>query len=343
MLKGLSKIITNKNFYLSIGLLIIGMLLGYYSSNHIVAKIPSRSANNSANINGSLEFHSGGYQFINPLYECNTGENYGTEKLSDLEVTIKDYIDKITANNSVTRASVYFRDLNNGPWFGINEKDSFAPSSLLKTPVMMAYFKEAEENPSILTKKIKYTKDPEGLIVQTFPPKEHLKKGKSYTVENLIERMIAGSDNVALRLLEDNIDSSKIDKVTVDLGITTATNATPDDFMSVQEYSTLFRVLYYATYLNKDYSEKALRILSNSEFTQGIVSSVPASIIVSHKFGERHFPDGTNQLHDCGIVYNPHRPYLVCVMTKGTDFNDLETAIKQISNKVYSEFHKRYQ
>jgi len=51
--------------------------------------------------------------------------------------------------------------------------------------------------------------------------------------------MITASDNVALRLLEDNIDNTKIDQVTLDLGITTATDTTPEDFMDVSEYSTL--------------------------------------------------------------------------------------------------------
>ena len=332
----------SKNFYIGFALLLLGIAIGYFSSNHTKPPISSESANNSENISGSLEAHSGGYKFINPLYECNTGENYGTEKLSDLESVIKKYIDGDTAKNSVMRASVYFRDLNNGPWFGINQSDDFAPSSLLKTPVMMAYYKEAEDDPTILSKKIKYTEDPAGLITQNFPPKKRMEKGKSYTIQELIDRMIIGSDNIALGILENNIDPAKIDKVTVDLGITTATNSTPEDFMSVQEYSTLFRVLYYATYLDKNYSEKALEALSKSEFTQGLVTSVPSNIIVSHKFGERHLPNGVSQLHDCGIVYYPNRPYLICIMTRGKNFNDLATTIQQISNKIYNEFSSIY-
>jgi beta-lactamase class A len=154
--------------------------------------------------------------------------------------------------------------------------------------------------------------------------------------------MIVGSDNVALRLLEDNIDNQKIDQVTLDLGITTATVATPTDFMDVAEYSTLFRVLYYSTYLNKDYSEKALELLSKAEFKQGLVDSLPKNITVAHKFGEREVGDGTHQLHDCGIVYYPNSPYLLCVMTKGPSFDDLAKTIQQISDKIYTEAVRMY-
>jgi len=331
-------VLKNKWFYLCLVFLVTGIVIGYWGNDYFS---PPASVNNSAQETSS-EFHSGGFSFINPLYECNTGENYGYKQLSSLQSNINTYINQIKANNSVTAVSVYFRDLNNGPWFGINEHDDFAPSSLLKLPVMMAYFKAAENDPTILTKQIAYTQDPVGVIPENFPPKHPLEKGKTYTVEQLIDQMITASDNVALRLLEDNIDNTKIDQVTLDLGITTATDTTPEDFMDVSEYSTLFRVLYYSTYLNKDYSEKALDILSKAEFTQGLTQLLPRSVEVSHKFGERDLPDGTHQLHDCGIVYYPKRPYLVCIMTKGPDFGDLSTSIEQISSKIYSEFSSRY-
>ena len=328
----------SKWLYLCLIFLIAGIAIGYFGNNYFSPQTPS----NNSTQDTSSEFHSGGYSLINPLYECNTGESYGQRELSSLKDNINTYINQIKANNSVTAVSVYFRDLNNGPWFGINEHDDFAPSSLLKLPVMMAYFKAAQSDPTVLTKQIAYTQDPVGVIPENFPPKHPLEKGQTYTVEQLIEQMIIASDNVALRLLEDNIDNAKIDQVTLDLGITTATDTTPDDFMDVSEYSTLFRVLYYSTYLNKDYSEKALDILSKAEFTQGLTQLLPRDLTVAHKFGERDLPDGTHQLHDCGIVYYPKRPYLVCIMTKGPDFGDLSTSIEQISSKIYSVFSSRY-
>lgn len=238
--------------------------------------------------------------------------------------------------------AVYYRDLNNGPWFGISENTDFAPSSLLKVPVMMAYFREAESNPAILEQKIKYSTQIAGVIPQNFEPKSPIVLGKTYTAEELIERMIIGSDNAALGLLENNIDGRKIDQVTLDLGITTATDATPTDFMNVQEYATLFRVLYYSTYLNRDYSEKALELLAQAEFKQGLVDILPNNIQVAHKFGERELGNGIHQLHDCGIIYYSNRPYLLCVMTKGPNFNDLAKTIQQISDKIYKEALKMY-
>jgi hypothetical protein len=45
---------------------------------------------------------------------------------------------------------------------------------------------------------------------------------------------------------------------------------------------------------------------------------------------------GERQLHDCGIVYAPGKPYLICIMTRGSDFKRLSPVIAQISKQVYT-------
>jgi hypothetical protein len=68
------------------------------------------------------------------------------------------------------------------------------------------------------------------------------------------------------------------------------------------------------------------------------VAGVPPEIVVSHKFGERHFEGDVEieQLHDCGIVYKPNHPYMLCIMTRGHDVRTLAPVIAQISKMVYS-------
>lgn len=280
------------------------------------------------------EVRQNGYQYISPLLECDTSDPNAPE-FGNLEKKINDFVDQKQNDGSITDASVYYRDLDNGPWFGVNERALFAPASLLKIPVMMAYYKKAELDPALMTKKIVYKKDP-GVLQQNILPDKNLEEGKPYTVEQLITNMIDYSDNYALALLEDNIDNSLIDKVTLDLGMGAADNTTPEDFMSVKSYASLFRVLYNASYLSRDNSEKALGIMVNSEFNNGIVSGVSPDIKVAHKFGERK--TGTvQQLHDCGIIYYKPRPYLLCIMTRGNDIQALESFLQEVSKMVYNQ------
>lgn len=75
--------------------------------------------------------------------------------------------------------------------------------------------------------------------------------------------------------------------------------------------------------------------MSQTEFKEGLNRGLPAEITVAHKFGERDLGQ-QKELHDCGIVYYPNQPYLLCVMTKGADFDDLSETIGEISKLVYN-------
>lgn len=341
------RLFLNKTFFLAILSLFIGIFIGIIGStkpnfnNNL--NISSTNENDKLQIS-STEVRAGQYKLINQLYECNTSKLESTKEVGALEkdliILIKEKIDKKMVNN----VSVYYRDLNTGPNFGINEKELFAPSSLLKVPVMIAFLSKAAENPDILNKKVKFTRDLSGpaLLPQNYKPQNPIKKGETYTINELIEKTIIDSDNNALSLLQGQIGNNEIDQVTLDLEIPTANSLNPDNLLRVKDYSTLFRVLYNASYLDKQYSEKALEILSNVSFKRGIVAAVPSNITVAHKFGERTFTDGVKQLHDCGIIYYPNRPYLLCIMTKGNNFSNLEKTIQEISQIVYNEINHKY-
>lgn len=319
-----------------LGILLLGIFAGvllgeiYDPDNVLLGRDPN-----------STEIRSGGYKFISPLLECD--QNAVSSQINGLDPLRNKIAQKIAdfkQNGTISDAAVYFRDLNNGPWFGVDEHAAFSPASLLKLPVMMAYYKKAESEPQLLDRKIKYEGKDE-LLFQNIHPTNSIEIGKTYTVDNLIERMMIYSDNASLTLLEDNIEPVLIDKITLDLGVETANEKTPEDYMSVKGYAGLFRILYNASYLEKRLSEKVLEILSRTEFIKGLVAGVPKSIKISHKFGERELPGGVKQLHDCGIVYDPHHPYLLCVMTRGSDYNKLAFVISQISKVIYEDIHSK--
>ena len=83
----------------------------------------------------------------------------------------------------------------------------------------------------------------------------------------------------------------------------------------------------------------ALKLLSKTTYKEGIVKGVPDNFATSHKYGifikDEQTSESEKELHDCGIVYYPEHPYLLCVMTKGTDLSLLQTTIADISEKTY--------
>ncbi len=282
----------------------------------------------------SGELRGGSYTFINPLLECE-GSEVLSESLAPSKQKVVDVIADLQAQNHITEAAVYFRDLNNGPWFGINEREPFRLASLLKLPLMLGYLKQAEKNPELLFQKVVAG---ESLLPaeQFYKPSSQLALGKHYTIAQAIESMIKYSDNRAMSALVLLLGSDGEVDMYRDLGLPEP-NKENQGMLSVKNYASFFRILFNASYLSRPFSEDALRLLSMTDFDEGLVAGVPKSIVVAHKFGESASVDGEKQLHDCGIVYYPRHPYLLCVMTRGSQFDRLARAIEQISQTVFED------
>lgn len=292
-----------------------------------------------------------GYQYISPLITC----NFGQVKMFTQSQPIVENLDAVVSQDEqagdITDASVYFNDLTSGQWASVNGKDKYYPASLGKVPIMIAYYEMAESSSSLLQAEGSY---PTGLpnlnLQQEIPPANAIIPGQNYTVEQLIEYMIKYSDNNAAATLTAMADPDNIASVYSDLQVPLTSNVTAStsDIMTVGQYATLFKTLYNATYLSRDFSEEALRLMTETTFTQGIVAGVPSSTVVSHKYGLVSYTDNNVpeqwELHDCGIVYAPGHPYLLCVMTKGTtSIVAQEKTIADISAVAYKEVESGYE
>lgn len=282
-----------------------------------------------------LESRKGVHDFVNPLLECNDFKPLGLVR-TGLRHTLQNLIDDKRKEGLLSVASVYFRDLNNGPWFGIGEKEVFSPASLMKVPLLIGYMKHAEKEPGLLQKKMAF-KSSERIVDQNIPPAESLTPGASYSVKDLLYRMIVHSDNEAAAVLFKNDGNHYFERMFSDLGLLSPEGKSSwrDYGLRVKDYASFFRILYNASYLGEEESNKALALLTLTKFNKGLPAGVPQGIPIAHKFGERG--DGTDrQLHDCGIIYHPRTPYLLCVMTRGSDLSVLSSIIADISRTVYN-------
>ncbi len=71
-----------------------------------------------------------------------------------IESTLNTYIQKEISDGLVENMSVYYINYKTGEWAGVNQNDRFDPASMLKVPIMIAYYKSAEKNPNILSQKM---------------------------------------------------------------------------------------------------------------------------------------------------------------------------------------------
>ncbi len=284
------------------------------------------------------------YSLINPLLLCSTEQNTSSIDFS-LQKKISSFIQDRISKGDMTDMSVYIQEYGLGKWLGVNENTRYDPASLLKVPLMIAYYQLSEKDPGILSRQTSFTGTDQN-IGEYFRSPYDIVPGKMYSIDQLITSMIVNSDNTAVTLLSNYVSKSSLIDVYTDLGLPIPSDDPSPQYISAKSYAYFFRILYNATYLNRADSEKALTLLSQSHLPNGIASAVPEATTVADKFGERTAYDASGavlyrELHDCGIVYKANSPYLLCIMSKGNDFNQLAQNIHDLSALVYTNVTKR--
>lgn len=259
-------------------------------------------------------------------------------ELKPFRYKVNALIEQKVEEESVSSASLYFRDLDNGNRFGIGEQDLFSPESQLKLPLLIAYFKWAETNPLVLRKKLLLMTNTRSEYRFLKPP-SLTRPNVAYSVNDLLFRMIAYGDNDAYALLATNLPAKRLQTISKDLYV----NYDPskkEDFFSLSSYASFFRVLFNASYLSEEMSEKALRYLARSSFKNGMASAVPPEVEVANKAGERIISEGNGevlQLHEFGIIYHPRRPFLLGITVRGSSFDQMAETIRDITKLIYQE------
>ena len=312
--------------------LVLGFLLCWIFIYHILPSSSKMQINNTG-----LRLSQKDYPLISQLLLCNIdGYDYNRDKI--LENTVRRFVSDRIYRGLAENMSVFIINYKNGQWLGVNENERYDPASLLKVPLMIAYFKYVQTNPKILEESTSYEGDDQNND-EYFKSSDNIKPGRLYSINELIKSMIVNSDNTAAILLQNYIDKNFLMNIFTDLGLPTPSFNLNVEYISAKSYSYFFRILYNKTYLNKELSEKALEILVQSK-NSIIHDGLPQGITVAQKFGERSFYDPNNvlkdrELHDCGIIYKPDSPYLLCVMSRGKNFDDMKKNIIDLSALVY--------
>jgi len=282
-----------------------------------------------------------GFSYVSPLLDVELPEGYGVRREPiPFKQKVKKFVDQQIKAGNVREMSVYYRDLSDGPWFGINEKVAYNPASMMKVSLMIAWLKRAEKDPSVLQRKLAFDEKAHKGRLQILKPGQSIKSGVSYTVEDLIRYMIQYSDNKAMLLLNSNMTAEDFRFINNNMDVNNEPD-TAEYTITVKSYSGFLRILYNASFLNREMSEKALELMSHEEFPYGIVAGIPKGVKLASKFGEfvREENPGDIQLHEFGIVYHPKGPYILGVLTRGNNWKGQADVIKSLSELVYNSIN----
>lgn len=278
------------------------------------------------------------YRFINPLLAVDSPKGSDFFEHKALETKIDNIFKNKEKDSTINKYSLYFRDLEAGRWVGINEDLKFPIGTFLKVPLMVTYYRQAEVSPGFLEETLVYKRPANA--------KNNLEDNKQYSIDELIKAMLNFDDDSIAELLFNNIDKNSLNEVYSDLGVSFYEDKDSEDFITPKLYSLFFRVLHNATYLNREDSEKALEILSQTNTKIGIASGLPSDVLVAHKYRVRLRKDGDNAttyVYDCGIAYYPDYPYTLCIMVAGSNTNSINNMLREISKVVYADIESRHQ
>lgn len=320
---------------LPLGFLCIGLLAGWLL--HLWA------SSNAVEADRRNCLRQSGYRYISPLLACDQQSDNRSPQLEPLREKLQAALDDEVGKRHVDSASVYYRELNTGESTGVNLQEKFYPASMNKIPVLIAAYKAAERKPGFLQTAITAPTDADSNAEVEVKPERSMAPGSTATVEEALNLMIKYSDNNAFYAMAKALDTDEFTSTFRDLGIPLrqSTKSSPD-YLTAKDFAYFYRVLYSSTYLDREYSQRALKLLTQATYKKGLAAGVPSGIEVAHKFGIYTFTDDTGtskrELHDCGVVYRSQSPYLLCVMTKGSgSLPDSESAIRRMSELVYKE------
>ena len=251
---------------------------------------------------------------------------------------LRDNINSTIQSEAKGKFGFYMEDLTTGSWIGINERMKFVPVSLKKVPVVMGIMKKVESGELRMNQTFTLKKS-------DIDPKfgDLWEKGIGYniTLNELVDLTLKNSDNTAHNVLIRTISDEETLQAVIASGMPIPITSSDWNSYSAtkygaspKQYSNVFRGLYYSTYLKRPFSQYMLSEMINTSDNPRITAGSKVQTFESDPYFSSTY------YHDCGIVYLPKKPYIICMMSSGINETDAEKIMGKISKIVFDYMEK---
>lgn len=208
--------------------------------------------------------------------------------------------------------------------YGLRQSEVFPSASLIKLPVIISLYQEAERGQFSLETEYKLQdRDKVGGagILQT------KKAGTVYTYRQLAENMAHYSDNTAFNIVVRALGKAKIQANLNNWGLVET---------SLEKYETtpadvgrLFQKLYQGELVKTAAKEEILQYLTKTVYEDWMPAGVPADIQVAHKIGR-----DLGTFADAGIIF-AEKPFVLVIMSKEAKESEAVKLLPEITQKVW--------
>jgi beta-lactamase class A len=248
------------------------------------------------------------------------GNKEGKEKA---EKTKKAFSEK--ANNYSGVYALYVVRLNDGYSYGVNENGVMQAASLIKLPVLMTLYKEAETGRIDL--EMKYTlknsdKRPGSGSLASKPA------GTVLTYRDLARLMGKQSDNTAFNIIRNVLGEEKINAEIKSLGM--SKTSLVDNETSPRDIGTLFEKLWNLEIISQKSRDEILEFLTATIYENWLAAGIPSDVRVAHKYGRE-----LHVVNDAGIVYS-QKPFVLVIMSEGVVEREADEIIPDLTKIIYN-------
>lgn len=206
-------------------------------------------------------------------------------------------IESLTKNLRGTYG-VYVYRLGEAVEYGIHQDEVFPAASLIKLPVMLTLYQEAEKGNLDLA-----------------------------DYRKMAEAMGKRSDNTAFNQLVKILGEEKIQKTIDNLGMKKTSLAknetTPSDI------GLFFQKLYEGEIVTNGHREEILDFLTDTEFEDRIPAGIPEGVRVAHKIGTE-----LGSFSDAGIIFS-QKPFILVIISKNARESEANQVLPKITEAIW--------
>lgn len=219
---------------------------------------------------------------------------------------------------------LYVIRLGDGFAYGINEKEIFQAASLIKLPVIVTLYREAESGDiDIDTRYTLKASDKVGGAGVL----QNKSVGTVLTYRELAFLMGSQSDNTAFNIVRRILGDENIEETIKTIGMNKT--SLKENETTPYDIGVFFQKLFKGGIISEDSTSEILESLTNTIYEEHLVAGIPRDVRVAHKYGRE-----VHVVNDAGIVF-ADKPFVVVIMSKGVVEKEADEIFPELSEIVF--------
>jgi beta-lactamase class A len=219
---------------------------------------------------------------------------------------------------------IYLQDLSSKNILAINAKKQFTAASLIKLPVMLTLYREAEAGRINLETvyRLQEADRRGGAGSLQYKP-----AGYEITYRKLAEFMGKQSDNTAFSILSRILGEDKIQTVIDSLGM--RETSFEENLTTPEDIGIFFERLYRGRVVSDKNRDEILGFLTDTIWEERIPAGLPKGVKTAHKIGSE-----TRVVSDAGIIFS-EKPFILAILSQEVNEIEANKALVEITKKIY--------